>query len=145
MQAKAIHDNHCTIKEAMEVANQMSPHFLVLTHFSSRFEKGSFPDIWSSYPQGFGHLHPVVMSNIKHRDSESHLVMDDVNNTNNDYTNNTYELNNNNYDHFDYLRRTIMGYDFMELPLDVEKLNEQCQSVQWPLLLKDLQDRNLID
>jgi len=46
-QAKALADRHSTVEEAIAVGTWMEAEFVVLTHFSNRFESGKFPNIWS--------------------------------------------------------------------------------------------------
>ena len=44
---QALADRHSTVEEAIAVGKWMEAEFVVLTHFSNRFESGKFPNIWS--------------------------------------------------------------------------------------------------
>lgn len=56
-QEKALADRHSTVEEAIAVGKWMEAEFVVLTHFSNRFESGKFPNIWSPAFLDLGGMH----------------------------------------------------------------------------------------
>ena len=44
---RAKETSHCTLYDALTIAKRMNASFVVLTHFSTRYERATFPDVFS--------------------------------------------------------------------------------------------------
>lgn len=101
---------------------------LLFTHFSSRFEVGSFPDIYSSInADQFASDFKLLVESNKLEDyisGEQQFVSGDVSSLS--------KLK-------EIVRNTVMAYDFLEMPLSPSRMRDSCPSESiWLQLLSHL-------